>query len=131
MRTVQATPRSLWRAWRTKRDAGAFESLVEPEIRYAAALARRMGASAPEAEDVVQDSLIRLAKEKSDDPVRVGVRARLIKRPKRNIVSSLNADAQAEVTPLTLDNIIAGFDQSLQDVMAQVVEWSLKTGVGA
>ena len=63
--------------------------------------------------------------------VRVALRARLVKRPRRNIVSTLNADADAEVTPMTLDNIVAAFDASLQDVMSQVVEWTLKTGVGA
>jgi ABC-type uncharacterized transport system auxiliary subunit len=37
-------------------------------------------------------------------------------------------ESSAQVSPLTLDDIVAAFDESLQDVMEQVVEWTLQTG---
>lgn len=70
----------LWREWRRERAARAFEALVRPELAHALALARRMGADAGEAEDALQESLVQLAREKTDDPVRVGLRAWLCRR---------------------------------------------------
>jgi RNA polymerase sigma factor (sigma-70 family) len=82
MKTATTSPRTegLWRAWRARRDENAFASLVRDEIRYAADYARRLGANAAEADDLVQDALVRLAQEVSDDPTRVGVRAWLCRR---------------------------------------------------
>lgn len=73
-------PLRLWQAWRAHSDERAFATLVGPEIRYAADLARRAGATSDEADDVVQDVLLKLASESSDDPVTVGVRAWLCRR---------------------------------------------------
>ncbi len=70
----------LWRAWRGRRDSGAFERLVKDEVPYAIDLARRLGADHGEAEDVVQDSLVKLAREKSNDPLTVGLRAWICRR---------------------------------------------------
>ena len=64
------------RTWRQSRESGAFEALVRPEIPYALDLARRCGARGSDADDVVQESLIQLARENSDDPMRVGLRDR-------------------------------------------------------
>jgi RNA polymerase sigma-70 factor (ECF subfamily) len=67
-------PLRLWEAWRTRGDERAFEELVRPELGRAVALARSEGCPPGEAEDAVQESLVRLAREKSDVPGRVGVR---------------------------------------------------------
>jgi RNA polymerase sigma-70 factor (ECF subfamily) len=64
----------LWAAWRTRRDERAFEELVLPDLGRAVALTRAEGCPQAEAEDAVQESLIRLAREDSDTPARVGVR---------------------------------------------------------
>jgi RNA polymerase sigma-70 factor, ECF subfamily len=82
MSTTQTISREVqhWRAWRKSRDHRAFEALVRPEIRHAVEFARRCGAGAAEAQDLVQKSLVKLARENSDDPVLVGVRAWLCRR---------------------------------------------------
>lgn len=72
--------RSLWHDWRRRGDERAFENLVVREMPYAADLARRMGASRGEADDAVQDALVRLARERSDVPLQVGLRAWLCRR---------------------------------------------------
>ncbi|MHC4933058.1 MAG: sigma factor, partial [Planctomycetota bacterium] len=77
---MQQTKRELWQAWRRRRESSAFEALVRPEIAHALALARRMGADGADADDVVQESLVLLAKERSDDPIRVGVRTWICRR---------------------------------------------------
>ena len=75
-----ATSHQLWRTWRARRDEAAFRLLIAGQAGHAAAFARRLGASAHEAEDAVQDALVRLALETTDDPVTVGVRAWLCRR---------------------------------------------------
>ncbi len=72
---MEANARELWTAWRKRRDARSFEALVRPLLPHAKDLARRAGCNDAEAEDLVQETLILLSREKSDDPVRVGVRA--------------------------------------------------------
>ena len=67
-------PLRLWEAWRTRGDARAFEDLVRPELGRAVALARSEGCPPGEAEDAVQESLVRLARERSGTPALVGVR---------------------------------------------------------
>lgn len=67
-------PLRLWEAWRSRKDERAFEALVRPDLGRAVALARAEGCPPGEAEDAVQESLIRLAREGSDAPARVGVR---------------------------------------------------------
>jgi RNA polymerase sigma factor (sigma-70 family) len=66
---------TLWETWRTRRDAAAFEDLVRPELGRALAFARSLGCSAEDAEDALQETLVRLAGERSDAPTRIGVRA--------------------------------------------------------
>jgi len=63
--------------------------------------------------------------------VRVGLDTTLIKRPQRIPVATSAFDSSAEVSPLSLDAIVEAFDGSLQEVMVQVVEWTLKTGAAA
>lgn len=75
MGEMQAPADALWETWRTRRNAADFESLVRPEIGRALAFARSLGCSNEDAEDVLQESLVRLAGERSDAPARLGVRA--------------------------------------------------------
>jgi cholesterol transport system auxiliary component len=63
--------------------------------------------------------------------VRVRLDASLLKRPRRDPVATTSFDASADVSPLVLDDIVAAFDENLQDVMEQVVEWTLQTGANA
>jgi len=63
--------------------------------------------------------------------VRVGLEVSLVQHPRRTVLSSLSFSESAEITPLSLDNIISGFNQSLREVMIDTVEWTLKTGAGA
>jgi cholesterol transport system auxiliary component len=60
--------------------------------------------------------------------VRVALEGRLIEKPRRTALASFAYDAEVEVAPLKLDDIVAAFDDGLGDVMAQVVEWTLRTG---
>src|SRR5258706_13139132 len=73
---------TLWENWRSRRDGAAFESLVRPELPRALAFARSLGCSAEDAEDALQESLARLATERSDEPTRLGVRAWLYRTGK-------------------------------------------------
>jgi DNA-directed RNA polymerase specialized sigma24 family protein len=70
----------LWRRWRRTQASSTFEEVVRPEVPYARDFARRLGATADEADDAVQDALLLLARERSDDPWRVGLRAWLCRR---------------------------------------------------
>ena len=63
--------------------------------------------------------------------VRVGLKATLVQQPRRNALASFSFDSSTEVESLSLYNIVAAFNESLQDVMAQVVEWTLETGTNA
>ena len=63
--------------------------------------------------------------------VRVGLDATMVERPRRNALSSFSFESATEVRSLSLDNIVAAFNESLQDVMEQVVEWTLQTGTNA
>ena len=65
----------LWTAWCSRRDGAAFEVLVRPELRYAHDLARRLGHASADAEDLVQEALLDLARESTARPVEVGLRA--------------------------------------------------------
>lgn len=66
---------ALWERWRLRKDDRAFEALVAPHLRFAAAFARRLGLPEADADDVVQGSLVRLAQERGQRPARVGLRA--------------------------------------------------------
>jgi len=63
--------------------------------------------------------------------VHVSLDASLLQRPQRNVLSSLPFSSSAEVNSRTLEAVFAAFDGALQDVMSQVVEWTLVTGAGA
>jgi ABC-type uncharacterized transport system auxiliary subunit len=40
-------------------------------------------------------------------------------------------ESSAQVSPLSLDAVVAAFDGGLREVMEQVVEWTLQTGAAA
>jgi cholesterol transport system auxiliary component len=63
--------------------------------------------------------------------VRVGLDTTLVKRPQRDPLATSGFESSAQVSPLTLDDIVTAFDESLRDVMEQVVEWTLRTGANA
>ena len=65
----------LWKSWQGAGDDHAFETLVRPHVRFATDVARRMGCRPDEADDVVQESLAKLARERGEKPVRIGLRA--------------------------------------------------------
>ncbi len=65
----------LWHAWRRERNPEAFRTVAEPAMRFAYDVARRMGCDGADADDAVQDCLIQLAHERSDEPLRVGLHA--------------------------------------------------------
>jgi len=75
-----ASAATLWKDWRETRREEAFEAFVKPHLPSIVDLARRQGVAADEAEDVVQETLLELARTKSDEPVRVGVRPWLARR---------------------------------------------------
>ena len=72
---MQDSEAVLWRSWRERRDEHAFAALVRPHVEFATAFARRMGCRPADADDVVQRSLVALARETRDKPARVGIRA--------------------------------------------------------
>ena len=63
--------------------------------------------------------------------IRVALDATLVQHPRRNPVASSSFESSAAAEPLSLDNIVAAFDESLHDVMEQIVEWTLQTGANA
>ncbi len=63
--------------------------------------------------------------------IRVGLDATLVQHPRRNPLASFSFESSADAEPLSLDNIVAAFDESLHDVMEQIVEWTLQTGANA
>ncbi len=69
--------------------------------------------------------------EKDAGEVRVKLETTLIKRPQRSPLANLSFESTSPVSPRSLDNIIAAFDESLRDVMEQTVEWTLQTGANA
>ncbi len=63
--------------------------------------------------------------------VRVELTATLIKQPRREAVSSTPFSSSVELQEFNRDAIVAAFNEALQDVMADTVEWTLKTGAAA
>jgi len=63
--------------------------------------------------------------------IRVGLTTTLLERPRRNELATSAFEASSDVSPLSLDDIVAAFDANLQQVMADTVEWTLKTGAAA
>ena len=72
---MTTAPDIHWESWRRLRDPASFEALVRPELGRALSFARSLGCSDADAEDVLQESLVRLAAERGDGPSRIGVRA--------------------------------------------------------
>ena len=66
--------------------------------------------------------------DKDAGEVRVKLETTLIKRPQRSPLATLSFESTSPVSPRSLDNIVAAFDESLRDVMEQTVEWALQTG---
>ena len=60
--------------------------------------------------------------------VRVGLDVSLMQRPRRNSVGSFRFESETLIDPISLANIRAGFNESLEEVMSLVVEWTLQTG---
>lgn len=71
--TQQTT--DLWTNWTRHRDERSFEALVRPELPHALGFAQRLGCSAADAEDAVQDALARLVAVRDDSPTSLGLRA--------------------------------------------------------
>lgn len=69
--------------------------------------------------------------DKDAGEVRVRLETTLVKRPQRSPLATLSFESTSPVSPRSLDNIIAAFDESLRDVMEQTVEWALQTGANA
>lgn len=69
--------------------------------------------------------------DKNAGEVRVQLETTLIKRPQRSPLATFSFESTSTVSPRSLDNIIAAFDESLRDVMEQTVEWTLQTGARA
>ncbi len=63
--------------------------------------------------------------------VRVGLDVSLMQRPRRNTVGSFRFESETLIEPMSLANIRAGFNESLEEVMSLVVEWTLQTGANA
>jgi ABC-type uncharacterized transport system auxiliary subunit len=62
--------------------------------------------------------------------VRVELEGSLVEKSRRNVLATFAYDAEVKIAPVSLDNIIAGFEEALHDIMEQVVEWTLRTGAG-
>jgi len=80
---------------------------------------------------LTQFHIEKTAQEAAIGTVRVQLDVSLVKRPRRDALASTSFESSSEVESLTLDNIVAAFDESLVDVMEQVVEWTLVTGANA
>ncbi len=60
--------------------------------------------------------------------VRVELSATLIKQPRREAIQSSPFSASRELATFDRDAIVAAFNEALQDVMVDTVEWTLRTG---
>lgn len=63
--------------------------------------------------------------------VKVGLDASLLRRPRRTALATMYFESEVAVAQESLDSGVAAFDRALQDVMADVVDWTLRTGAGA
>ena len=82
---------ALWSDWRRTRDEGAFRDLVVPELGRAVAVARGTGCDTAAAEDAVQEALVALARETTDEPLTLGVRTWLLRTVRDHARSSLRS----------------------------------------
>lgn len=55
----------------------------------------------------------------------VGIQAKLVKMPQRQIVASLNAQQQAQASANTLDAVVLAFNQAAGAAIGQIVNWTL------
>ena len=55
----------------------------------------------------------------------VGVQAKLVRMPQRQIVASLNAQQQAQAGANTLDAVVVAFNQAAGAAIGQIVTWTL------
>src|SRR5436190_20065889 len=83
---------SLWTAWTGDRDQRAFEALVRPELPHAVGFARRLGCTAADAEDALQDALVRLAVVRDDAPLEMGLRTWLFREVRVRARSRLRSE---------------------------------------
>jgi len=60
--------------------------------------------------------------------VRVRMAARLVRMPQRIIVASEDFQAEVEVAPQQMENVVAGFDEALGKVLKRLVDWTLRAG---
>lgn len=61
-------------------------------------------------------------------PVRVRLNCKLVRMPERVIIAGANFEDMVTPVANTAEGVIQAFDESLGDVMRDVVEWSLVTG---
>jgi cholesterol transport system auxiliary component len=62
--------------------------------------------------------------------VKVGLDVSLLRRPRRTALATMFFESEVQISQETLDSGVAAFDRALQDVMADVVDWTLRTGAG-
>jgi cholesterol transport system auxiliary component len=55
----------------------------------------------------------------------VGIQAKLMRMPQREIVASLNVRQQAQASANVLDAIVLGFNQATGAAVAQIANWTL------
>ena len=60
--------------------------------------------------------------------VRVGINAKLVKIPEREIIAGENFEAVEVAEASTMDSIILAFDEALGKVLRRIVEWGLTQG---
>lgn len=89
-----ANPADLWAAWSTRRDERAFETLVRPEIPALCDAARRWGLQPADADDVIQDVLGALARERGPRPGAVGVGAWLMRATRFRALNRKRAETR-------------------------------------
>ena len=88
---MSGLPDELWTAWLTRRDERAFDALVRPELAHALAYARRLGCGAADAEDALQEALVRLAASRNVSPPAFGLRAWLCREVHTRARSNLRS----------------------------------------
>ncbi len=71
------TDMTLWNEWCERRDGAAFERLVAAYATFAYDFARRVTGQPADAEDLMQDAFLELAKAPPDRPRAIGLRAYL------------------------------------------------------
>jgi cholesterol transport system auxiliary component len=60
--------------------------------------------------------------------IRVVLSAKLIRQPRQDIVASRNFEHRIEANGTKIEDVIEAFDEALNKVLRQIVEWTLTTG---